>query len=386
MLLEEHVTSHGRGNSSADAFDGFAAFWPKPMPSFVPRNENPTAMKHDDLRSALEVALALSKDAIEVTRIADSWEREYGAYPLLLSAGPATHAVAFLLTKDKEDPKGRIVCYYANTGLGAQKCGDGTIQTTCKWIGGSVIPFIELGRRTLMDAMSFSIYVEFLKARVPGFDPICVQWTPVVNDRMLTLAQYASQDGNIRSFRQRGGTCTYNCILWLIGGVMLEPRDAVEAEKEMKRRGIRELAAQRPTYEERGVRLVMEAAAHAYAGVSWCADEAAKLRTAVEASFGDVMGVPEYTYEARIWGYTGMPEIVFALDPDSFPDAEIAGRWCVDAHTWVRRASRRAPDASEPVFLLFLYKARKVLCVDPVCRASTDALVAIARFLARCRG
>jgi hypothetical protein len=68
------VVKLGRGNSAADAFDGFAAFWPKPMPSFVPMEENPTAMRDDELRSALEVALALSKDAVEVARIAGSWE------------------------------------------------------------------------------------------------------------------------------------------------------------------------------------------------------------------------------------------------------------------------------------------------------------------------
>ena len=389
MLLEEHVADRGRGNSCIAAVKGFRAFWPHAMPVCLLKNQAVTLSDADLL---LQLDRALLTDASAVLA---SWESEIKGrigpeqekYPLLSFAGPFDHATAFLVTKESDE----VVCYYANTGRGRQDCGDGTIKTTCKWRGTSIIPFIELGRRTIMDEEGFSIYVGFLTTRVPGFDATCPLWTPLVHDRMLTLAQYAKHDGAIRSFPQRGGTCTFNCVIWLVGGVMLDQRDAVEAEKKMKCNGLRALAELRPAYSDRQTRALMEAAAYAYTGVEWCVDETASLRAAVEASFGAEMGSPLCEYMIPVQS-ARRPAVKFSLDPSSFPDIESAGKWCVQARKWVKRATRRTPTANEPVYLLFLYKARRVLCIDAAEEAGSTAapprgsIVAVAQFLAMCRG
>lgn len=191
----------------------------------------------------------LVADGARTTAILAEWGGD-AHFPrrLVVMVGPGgatPHAVAFLITI--ESPTDRPVCYYANTGLGAKECGPLRIQTTYRWNGAKIIPLIEYARRTVLDEDDYEEYVEFLKtAPGSGFKETCVRWDAAVKDRTLTLAQYGASEGTIVSFPQRGGTCTYNCILWLVGGVLMKQDAAVEAEKAMKVRGMRHLAAFRP--------------------------------------------------------------------------------------------------------------------------------------------
>ena len=203
MLLEEHVADD-RGNSVERAIEGFRAFWPVQV-NFV--KEEPDKLRPYDLDKELADVLKQEFGAPEAEATIASWETEM---PLVVVAGPhgsSPHAVAFLVTQ----VDGVRRCYYANTGLGAVRCGD-AIRTTFGWSGDRIISFVEFARTRSFDTDEWDTFVSFLRD-VDGYDDICVRWDPIVNDRLLTLAQYANSNGNIVALPQRGGTCSYNCIL-----------------------------------------------------------------------------------------------------------------------------------------------------------------------------
>ena len=417
MLLEEHVANE-RGNHQSNAFEGFVAFWPRKLPSYVPPIE-PTATVTIGTDHALEAAMQdAARSAVDPKVVIASWARAAasgaapadGPYPLLIVVGPAywtPHAVAFLITQTAD---GRHECFYANTGLGALRCGerDRAIRTTLKWRGGQIIHLIEFARRTDLSDVQYKLFIKFIMT-LPGYTDTCVAWTPDVNaDRMLTLAQYAESAGTIVSFPQRGGTCTYNCILWLVGGVMMSAAGgmdaAVEAEKEMKKRGMRALASfvadDAGCMQTRDCLRVMEAVAHTYAATAWCASEVAQLQTAIAAGFATMHTAltnraSRSTYIAtlthRVKSEASVP-IAFDLDYYPFDSITAAGVWAAEAYKWLRIELRRGSRINEPIYHLFVHKARDVLCVSPMPDSNaippstpTD-VVRIVTFLDRCRG
>ena len=406
MLLEEFVAPD-RGNTVIKAIRGFQQFWKSPVGvTFVPEVEakaksTPIATAS---ASSLEdiMAAELAKDKESKGSLTTSILRKWGGdteYPrrLVIIAGPGgatPHAVAFLITQ--KTPQDQHKIHYANTGLGAKTCGKGLIKTTCRWDGTKIVPLIEYARHTVLNNDQFDRYVTFLE-KVPGFNDVCLKWDPSVTDRTLTLAQYAKKNGTIVSFPQRGGTCTYNCVLWLVGGILLTKDAAVKAERSMKIRGMQYLAAYRPSegakvrVETRNCLRVMEAAAHAYKECAWCTAEAAALARAVDESFESMSTWMHDAYDEREYTHKlpklDRAKIDFDLDPEQFETAEEAAVWSEQAYNWIIAVDTEELDAIHvPLYYLFLHKARTVLCVDPPAAESPETIVRIAKFLAKCRG
>ena len=417
MLLEEHV-AEDRGNDPTNAFEGFRAFWPRALPSYVPPIELAAAAilgTDHALADAMENA---AMSTVETNDIIASWAkaaaayrvapgvapRADGPYPLLIVVGPSywtPHAVAFLITQTAD---GSHECFYANTGLGAQRCGEGgrAIRITLKWTGDKIIRLIEFARRTDLADPQYTKFIAFIM-KLPGYTEACVNWTPDDNaDRMLTLAQYAESNGTIVSFPQRGGTCTYNCVLWLVGVVMMAAAGgkdaAVEAEKEMKKRGMRALASlvaeDAGCMNTRDCLRVMEAVAHTYAATTWCVTEVAQLRAAVERNFrtlhAAMTGAASHAVLTHTVTSATAAEIGFDMTPMPFRHMNEVGNWCFHAYTWLYNAGWRGPSRiNEPIYHVFLHKAREVLLAREMPELTDGMEINVARivsFLDRCRG
>jgi hypothetical protein len=250
MLLEEHVACD-RGNTVEKATAGFRAFWPHKV-NFV---ERACVARVGDIDAELKRVLNAPFDADAAVA---SWKT---ATPFVVVVGPqgsSPHAVAFLVTEES----GGRACYYANTGLGAEPFGS-AIRTTLKWTGDTILAFVEFARTHALSDAQWTTLVRYIKLHVPGYDYGYRTWRPVVRDKLLTFAQYENVGGQIVAFAQRGATCSYNCVLWLIGGVLLSQEDALGAEKTMKRRAVGALAAYDGA--DRSVLRIMEAVAHVYA-------------------------------------------------------------------------------------------------------------------------
>ena len=413
MLLDE-FSAPDRGNTVQSAIGGFKKFWVfTDSVTFVPtllEGERSTPIQGKSLDKLLSAELARDSNGTLTASILEEWGKDT-PYPqrLLVVVGPrgaTPHAVAFLFTR--EGPTDEPTCYYANTGLGAKKCGPSLIQTTRRWNGAKIIPLIEYARRTVFTNDEFSKYIEFLEeAPGSGFIDACPLWDASVNDRMLSLAQYAESGGAIVSFPQRGGTCAYNCILWLVGGVLMKKDAAVGAERSMKLRGMRHLAAYRPRadnpyrVETRNCLRVMEATACAYEGSEWCEAEVAALAHAVDDSF-DIMskwmeGSSDYREYKRMLPEPKLHEIDFDVGSASFETVREAALWSDRAYNWIIKGTVKSPsirhggsklDSSHvPLYYLFLHKARNVMCVNPVFSAETsETIILISKFLVRCRG
>jgi len=415
MLLEEHVAEH-RGNDVESAVAGFRAFWPRTMPSYVPTmDERLWVTLKEDHKADMKAASESKGGAKEII---SSWATSAGgSYPILIVVGPehsTPHAVAFLITQAQtaDGETAQHECFYANTGLGALQCKGGrAIRTTHKWQGDQIIYLIEYARRTRMDAEDYETFVKFIMT-LPGHTEACVNWTPDDKaDRMLTLAHYAESDGIIVSFPQRGGTCTYNCILWLVGAVMAGKKQAgqaaaVQAEMGMKKSGIRALASfnadDAGCMRTRDCMRVMEAVAHTYAATAWCKAEVTGLNAAIAQSFRTMHTF--LTNAASRSNYSPLmyhtvksaDEANFKIDLGPRPFASVS-----DAAIWAEAAYDSLWEAgwdvrskiNEPIFHAFVHKARAVLCVSPMpdyadhtTPRTPEDVVAIVTFLDRCRG
>ncbi len=424
MLLEEHVADN-RGNSIEAAVEGFRAFWPREMPSYVPANKYRRTLF--DERTHEANMQAASKSTEDANEIIEGWAYDAGgSYPLLVVVGPeysTPHAVAFLIA---QTAGGKHECFYANTGLGALQCGKGAIRTTLKWEGDMIIRLIEYARSVIMDKDDHRRFVEFIMW-LPGHKAACVRWNHVVVDRMLTLAQYAESEGVIVSSPQRGGTCTYNCILWLVGGVMMAKKHAAageaaqaaeqaakkaagkaarkaaaKAEMEMKKGGIRALASfiadDAGDMETRECMRVMEAVAHTYAATEWCKPEVAELNAAIAAQFETMYTLltnraSRSNYRATLSHSVGSvagARITLDLTSSPFMSVSGAASWADAAYGWLNDAGWERPSRlNEPIFHAFVHKARAVLCASrlPESTHKTPAdVLAIVTFLDRCRG
>ena len=404
MLLDEHAAPD-RGNDVRSALAGFVKFWGvgpdatganADMPTIVKKSPDARPMYRDtDVETEMKSA---------PTRYNTLIPTEWGeSGPYLIVAGPdgsPPHAVAFLVSVETQNDKSIVTCHYANTGAGATPCGErGGYVLVQRWDGDAIIPFVKLALELSFNFGTFESYVSGLK-KVEGFVTRCIKWDGEVKDEHLILAQYAQNDGMVVSLPQRGGTCTYGCVLWLIGPTMRERAVAERMELEMKRRAIVYLATadhhlwygtRFQDTEDRNVMRVMEATVATYAYYKALAPEIAALRTRIDVIFRDLYAL--MIAQSAVTVFYHVPEEVSTLKTvvpldmgtDSFDSLAGASGWCASAMKWL--GTRRSPSS---LYCLFMHKARDVLCVrdlsaarGPEAReADANAAVMIAVYLA----
>jgi hypothetical protein len=377
MLLDEHVPPE-RGNSREAAWIGFQTFWPMPLPNRVTEPEERSHREIATLRRQLEELGAVEHDSAAIMR---SW----GPPPYIIALGPvgkSPHAVAFLVELTGED----ITVHYSNTGLGTVRANKGVaVVIRLNGAQDQLVPLIEFGRRSQFVKRTYQIFAEYVIARYGGPLP---EWDGRVHDRHIATAQYAEAEagGSIVSFPQRGGTCTYGSILWLIGPVMLANRErARDAEFAMKRSGILFLAEARPEElrdrDERTCVRVMEATAHAYRSYAPFAEITQRLRMRIREYFVAAHALMSADtlnrMTMRLWG-VGVRDVEFDVTTAPFAALEDAVDWTIRVTKWMPLATA----VHVPLFYLFVEKARDVMnaAIDPDSSAAY-----IATFLMRFR-
>jgi hypothetical protein len=404
MLLDEYV-SGARGNSVSAAIEGFQQFWPGKMNvRVVPRVFAETSTEVDSYGAGKVLAEKLRSLADSTSDPRRTWDATLGpisaelSFPYLIVVGPdgtSAHGVGFLVFVEHSE----VVVRYANTGYGATRCGNDAIVVVQTWHGGSVLKYIEFARTTHLSVAAFEQFVEFLK-ELPGYVDSCPLARSRGGPRHLWLAT-AAGEGTVVASPQRGGSCSYGCVLWLLRE--LDPARGEFTETEMKRLGLAYLATASFSYralESRDCVRLMEAAAHAYAGLEPFKREVESLRAAVRAAelrehAAMLADRTASTYSKVIYKGHYVPEITFPVGPEPFATIAEAGEWCRLVSIWLRYAfgrltrfvdSESGVRACElAVYYLFLEKARAVLVGrelgDEECSAET--IVHFATFLGR---
>jgi hypothetical protein len=377
MLLDEYAPPE-RGNTREAAWMGFQTFWPERLPNWV---KAPRETTHRDI-----VTLRGQLDELDNTVVDDSaaiMER-WGAAPYIIAMGPkgkSPHAVAFLVERKHEG----IEVHYSNTGLGTVRANKG-VAVVIRLNGSmtQLLQTIEFGRRSDFVKGTYEIFAGHVIARYGGQLP---EWDGIVHDRHITTAQYATDGGSIVSFPQRGGTCTYASILWLIGPVMLGNRErAREAEFAMKRKGILFLVEEArpeelPDSDAWTCVRVMEATAHAYRSYAPFADIMRRLGVRIRSYFEEAHALMSAdtldVMTMRLWG-SAVRDVEFDVTTAPFATVQDAVDWTIRVTTWMPIGT----EAHVPLFYLFVEKARDVMnaAIDPDSSAAY-----IATFLMRFR-
>jgi hypothetical protein len=368
MLLDEHAAPD-RGNGVHTAVEGFRQFWGKGKDAHGRNRDIPT---HVAPRTA---ALFLPhwhvKNAVQdaPNEYDTSIPGEWGEPPYLIVVGPecaSPHAVAFLVSVTES----LVTCHYANTGRGATPCkGSRGRVLVRKWVGHAIIPLIKLALARSFDDAGFDAYADQLSG-VEGYVEPCIAWDGVEHDGRLLLAQYAQEGGTVVSLPQRGGTCTYGCVLWLIGPIMHTRETAREMELEMKRRAVVYLTSvtnlgYRNLF-HRDVLRVMEATVATYADYAPLAVELAALRARIDQTFHELHGRmlsdsrgAKTVFYHRIRRQAAQGELALDMGTDPFDSIASAGVWCGALMRWLGTMNTPAS-----LYCLFLHKAREVLCVS----------------------
>ena len=386
MLLDEYVANE-RGNTVEKAVLGFREFWPGVFPTVLPCVTNKDSQIFEGERGANAARAALAALAAELGNARNEPTTWRGKLPYLVVVGPSgdvKHAVAWLVTEEN--------CFYSNTGAGAEIDESGGKCAVVRRFGRDMRKYVEFARTSAFDGGAFSLYVEAVKASGNAKTPNWAGWTPNrdvdQDDGLLMLADYGydAPNGTYVSYPQRGGTCTYCCVLWLIGAV-LQGEKCPGLEKRMKRRGLESMAkvslVAYGDVEARDCMRVMEAAAFVYARAFPA--ECVALRGRIDALFSQMHsamlrdGTRSVLYTKYEWG-KACGAVTFDVTANPFAGVSDAAAWCASARAWIESCNAE----HMPVVCVFVEKMRGIVAGKLVERARPVAAhsAAIVMFLA----